>query len=115
MNHRKPFAFRLAARGLIVEQQRLLLVSDEGDYWYLPGGRLEPEESLLRCVEREVYEETGLVVKAGRLANVLESFDLADNVHKINFFFETTHQQGAARKRGRNRRDELRAQAFVAH
>lgn len=33
--------------------------------WTLPGGRVEPGETLAAAVEREVLEETGLVVRAG--------------------------------------------------
>ena len=30
------------------------------DFWALPGGFIEMEETLLESVEREVFEETGL-------------------------------------------------------
>ncbi len=50
----------------------LLLVRHEKPgrepYWVLPGGRLEPGETIPRCAEREVSEETGL---DGRFAGVL--------------------------------------------
>jgi len=87
--------FRMAARGLIVQNNRLLLVSDDGEYWYLPGGRLENSENLRECVEREVYEETGLMVKTGPLLHVLECFDLRDHLHKINFYFQATVLKGS--------------------
>ncbi len=50
----------------------LLLVRHEKPgrepYWVLPGGRLEPGETIPQCAEREVSEETGL---DGRFAGVL--------------------------------------------
>lgn len=48
---------------------RLLLVRRGNEpgrgLWSVPGGRVEPGESVAAAVEREVREETGLVVRAG--------------------------------------------------
>jgi phosphatase NudJ len=44
----------------------------EHDYWRLPGGGLEPGESLAECARREVLEETGIAVKVGPIAFLLE-------------------------------------------
>ena len=50
----------------------LLLVRHEkpyrAPYWVLPGGRLEPGETIPQCAERELREETGL---EGRFASIL--------------------------------------------
>ncbi|MCF6745271.1 NUDIX domain-containing protein [Blastococcus sp. KM273128] len=49
--------------------RRLLLVRRRNDpgrgLWSLPGGRVEPGETVAGAVEREVREETGLRVRAG--------------------------------------------------
>ena len=51
--------------GAVVEREGALLLvrhqkPDRDPYWVLPGGRLEPDETIPQCAEREVAEETGL-------------------------------------------------------
>jgi ADP-ribose pyrophosphatase YjhB (NUDIX family) len=38
--------------------------------WAIPSGYVEPRESVVRTVEREVLEETGIIGRAGRLIAV---------------------------------------------
>jgi 8-oxo-dGTP diphosphatase len=56
------FGVRVAA--VVARGGRLLLVRhqkpDRDPYWVLPGGRLEPGETIPACAAREVDEETGL-------------------------------------------------------
>ena len=58
--------------GAIVHDRarRLLLIRRGQDpgrgLWSVPGGRVEPGETAAGAVEREVLEETGLRVRAGR-------------------------------------------------
>ncbi len=58
------------------EEHRLLVVRrgrpPEAGRWSLPGGRMEPGESAPAAVVREVAEETGLSVVAGRLLGSVE-------------------------------------------
>lgn len=41
-------------------------------YWHVPGGKLEPGESMVEGVRREVKEETGLDVTIGPIMAVVE-------------------------------------------
>ncbi len=49
--------------------------------WAFPGGRVEPGESLSAAVEREMAEETGLVVRCGELVGVTEH--ISDQMHFV--------------------------------
>lgn len=65
---------RLAVRGLILRDDRLLLVNawpgGKSDLLCAPGGGVEPGSSLPDNLIREVHEETGLTVAVGEVAMV---------------------------------------------
>jgi len=46
--------------------------SSDSAAWKLPGGGLEPHESIAECAQREVLEETGITVRVGKVAFLLE-------------------------------------------
>lgn len=53
------------------ERTRLLLTRRADNHrWCLPGGGMEPGESVTEACEREVWEETGLRVQVVRLLGV---------------------------------------------
>ncbi|MDK3256093.1 NUDIX domain-containing protein [Blastococcus capsensis] len=57
---------------IVHDGARRLLVVRRGQepgrgLWSVPGGRVEPGETTAQAVEREVLEETGLRVRAGRV------------------------------------------------
>ncbi|GIV63802.1 MAG: NUDIX hydrolase [Bellilinea sp.] len=62
---------KVSAAALVVEEHRLLLVrraiSPWRGCWYLPAGYVEADEDPARAAERELFEETGLIGRAGAL------------------------------------------------
>lgn len=48
------------------------------EHWDFPGGKLESNEEPVKGIEREVFEETSLRVKASKVSGVYE-FDLDNN------------------------------------
>jgi len=71
------FVFDPEGRVLLVERGKPPGVG----LWTVPGGRLEPRETLAQAVAREVREETGLIAEVGPLVCVAER--IADDYHFV--------------------------------
>ncbi len=89
--------------GTVVERDgTLLLVRHEKPgrepYWVLPGGRLEPDETIPECAERELMEETGL---EGRFAGVLYVSEfMAECRHTVDVTARVEAKPGGEAKLG---------------
>ena len=91
---------------------RLLLVrrgTEPGrGLWSVPGGRVEPGESAQDAVVREVEEETGLRVRAGRLVGTVERDGPGGVVYVIDDFEAHLEEGAADRLRAGDDADEAR-------
>jgi ADP-ribose pyrophosphatase YjhB (NUDIX family) len=66
---------RVSARALIIENEAILLVEfddETGLHYNLPGGGVEPGESLVEALEREAREEASVDIEVGPLVFVVE-------------------------------------------
>ena len=71
-NAPKPNALVPAVSAIIADGEGKILLQRRRDneFWALPGGKVELEESVAQAIIREVEEETGLRVKVIRLVGV---------------------------------------------
>ena len=96
MKTRSSFV-RLAARAIILHDDKLLLVNafkGRDDLWCAPGGGAEPHQSLPENLAREVFEETGLTVDVGAPCLVNEFHDPNGTFHQVEMFFRCTLMAG---------------------
>ena len=85
--------FEVAARALIVHEDRVLLVYEaDTDTWFTPGGRLTPSEELREACLREIDEETGLETTLGELVAVFNVMMPRNGYigNKLEFIFAAT-------------------------
>ena len=66
--------FNLRAAAIIARDEQILLCTVDGlGYWFLPGGRVRLGESGEAALARELAEELGHELPAGKLALVVEN------------------------------------------
>lgn len=64
---------RVDVRGIVFKDDKILMVKEKSDgRWTLPGGWADPNEPPSTAVEREVFEESGFIVKASRVLAVYD-------------------------------------------
>ena len=83
---------RIGSYGVVTDHDRLLLcrlsVGPHAGRWTLPGGGLEFGEHPEETLAREVEEETGLIVRPGRLAMVhTYARDEPDRFQALRFIY----------------------------
>jgi 8-oxo-dGTP diphosphatase len=86
-----------AAAGIVRDEAGRVLLIRRGDGrgWSLPGGMMEPGESIVECLVREVWEETGLEVEPLRLVGIYSdpafmrfAYGNGDRVHFMSATFD---------------------------
>ncbi|CAH1202310.1 RNA pyrophosphohydrolase [Paenibacillus allorhizoplanae] len=92
---------------LLCNNKKLLLQrrTDNG-LWGLPGGSMEPGESLEEVAKRELFEETGLEAKSLEMFRVFSGKDLyykyphGDEVYNVVSAYVCSDFEGALKEDG---------------
>ena len=86
--------YRVAARVLVVQDGKVLLVREaDDDWWALPGGGIDHGETIESTVAREIEEELG--VPADRVSSDFKIVyynigNVVNAVPRMNLFFKVT-------------------------
>ena len=95
-------AIELIARGLLIGPRGILLCRNIGmTNTFLPGGHVEFGEPAAEAVVRELAEELGMKVTAGRFHGAIESsfVQAGERHHELTLFFEMTSSAVTRRAR----------------
>lgn len=74
--------------GIITKENKILLAKRKkkdkyGSFWEFPGGKLEANETLEKCLERELKEELNITAKTGKKLGVFNYFYKESNTEII--------------------------------
>ena len=94
-----PVSRPLVGVGVFIKKDnKLLLGKRKGSHgageWSLPGGHLEFGESFETCCQREVAEETGLIIRNIRPCSFTNDIFPKDGKHYVTLFFTSEYESG---------------------
>ena len=100
-NTEYPDLPRVAVGAVVIHSHRILLVKRgkqpaEGE-WAIPGGSVELGETLQAAVEREIHEETGITIRAGKIIYTFDSIVMDGDrtrFHYVILDFEASYVAG---------------------
>ncbi|MDL1912999.1 MAG: NUDIX hydrolase [Bergeyella sp.] len=77
--------YPISIKGIVIINNRLVLLKNEREEWELPGGKIEIDESAEDCVVREIKEELNIDCELDKLVDVW----MYNILNKVNVFIVT--------------------------
>ena len=91
----KPLPHKIIGVAVIFNQEGEILIDRRlkkglmGGLWEFPGGKIEPNETVVECIKREILEELGIEIEVGdRLMTIdhtYQEFSLTLIVHNCHY------------------------------
>ncbi|MBR3057667.1 MAG: NUDIX domain-containing protein [Clostridiales bacterium] len=114
---KENYYFRYRTGAIILRGKKMLFVKNflEG-YYYMIGGAVHLGETSRDCIEREVFEETGVKCKAIRPGIICENFFSGDRLderikdkfcHILEFYYLMEAPEGSAFQEETDTNEEL--------
>jgi 8-oxo-dGTP diphosphatase len=77
----KMYRKRLAVYGVFLsdDEEKIAIVRNEKNHFFLPGGGIEGDETFKQCLKREVVEETGFSMEMIQFIGQAQYYFYSDN------------------------------------
>lgn len=89
----------ISSGGVVIKDNKVLLLKKRGNIWVLPKGHIEKGESLRQAAIREVKEETGIdVVIISKIGWIFYNFYFKKSKHRKKVIWFTMKEIGGSLK-----------------
>lgn len=82
--------FNVGIKAIIVKEDKVLIMKNHADFWEVPGGRIDSNETIDQTLERELHEEIPSI-KSHKIIKILSASrlmkDIFDDVSLMLIFF----------------------------